>query len=603
MPDEQGRDAPGLSAQQIALLEKYAVERARRIRADGLAQFQRTEGEFAHFLDDIHSATALQRAPIQQQADVVVVGGGWSGMLSALRLREAGIDDIRIIESGGDFGGVWYWNRYPGCRCDLDSLIYIPLLEETGYVPGEKYARAEDIRRHAQTIGKQFDLYRHALFQTRVTELRWHSARARWIVSTNRNDAFEARFVFVGNGGLNYPKLPGIPGIEQFKGHSFHTSRWDYGYTGGDADGNLVNLRDKRVALIGTGSSGVQCVAPLAKSAKQLYVVQRTPAIVAIRDNKPTDPDWARTQKPGWQKKRMANFDGIIAGLVRDEDLVNDEWTELWGPPPAPEPGFDPRRYAESVQKLDIEKMERVRARVDAIVHDPATAEALKPYYNRFCKRPTFNDDYLPAFNRPNVKLIDTKGRGLERITADAIVFDARSYEVDCIIYATGFDLLTTSHKAAGFEIIGRDGRTLEQKWAEAVRSLHGMYTHGFPNLFIVAGLRQGSPTVNFPYMAGEQAVHAAAVVARMLQDGVAVMEVTRQAEERWSSTLAAKSTLDLDYLRACTPSFFNAEGALDQLSKRTFATFYGGGHFEYIDILKNWREHGWRDDLQCEIS
>ncbi|MDB6158927.1 MAG: putative monooxygenase [Gammaproteobacteria bacterium] len=587
-----------LSGHEAALLEKYRIERAKRIRTEGLAQFRKSEGELAYFLEDPYARTPLQRAPMQNEVDVVIVGGGWSGMLTAIHLRQAGVKDIAIIESGGDFGGVWYWNRYPGCRCDVDSFIYMPLLEETGYMPTEKYAKSEEIRAHAQAIARQYDLYRHAVFQTRVTELRWDEEAARWIISTDRKDAIKSRFAFVGNGALNYPKLPGIPGIETFKGHSFHSSRWDYAYTGGDANGDLVNLKDRRVALIGTGSSGVQCVAPLSQWTKQLYVVQRTPAVVSIRGNKPTDPSWVSSLKAGWAKQRMANFDGILAGLVRDEDLVDDEWTDLWGPPPPPPAGADLSELAAFFQKIDIEKMDRVRARVDSIVKDPATAEALKPWYNRFCKRPTFNDDYLPAFNRPNVKLVDTQGRGLDRITENAIVFDGRSYEVDCIIYATGFDLLTTSHKAGGFEIFGRGGQTIDQKWAMAVRSLHGIYTHGFPNLLFVAGMRQGCPTVNFPYMTNEQAFHAAQVVKRLLQDNVRVMEVTPEAENRWCEIIAAKSKVNVEYIRACTPSFLNAEGDLSELPKQAFPTAYGGGPFEYIDILRNWRERGLLDDL-----
>jgi cyclohexanone monooxygenase len=247
---------------------------------------------------------------------------------------------------------------------------------------------------------------------------------------------------------------------------------------------------------------------------------------------------------------------------------------------------------------MDIEKMDEIRARIDAIVKDPATADALKPYYNRFCKRPTFNDEYLPTFNRSNVKLVDTRGNGLDRITENSIVFEDQSYEVDCIIYATGFEAVTTSHKTGGFEIIGRSGRTIDEKWAKAVRSLHGMYTHGFPNLLFVAGLRQGAPTLNFPYMMDEQAIHTAAVVKRMLDDKVKVMEVTQQAEDRWCEIIVEKSKVNLEYMRECTPSILNAEGSLDELGKQTFTTAYGGGPFEYIDILKDWREEGFPNDL-----
>jgi cyclohexanone monooxygenase len=593
------RTTHNLSAQENALLERYRTERAKRIRSDGVAQFRKTEGEFARYLEDPNAEAPLDRAPLNDAVDVVVVGGGWSGLLTTARLRQAGVDDFRIIESGGDFGGVWYWNRYPGARCDVESYIYMPLLEEIGYIPTEKYAMSDEIRAHAQAVARQFDLYPHAVFQTQVTELRWDDAAARWIVSTNRGDRIKARFVFVGNGPLNYPKLPAIPGIEDFKGHSFHTSRWDYAYTGGDGRGNLVNLKDKRVALIGTGCSGIQCVPPLGEWAKQLYVVQRTPAVVNARGNRPTDPNWASTLQSGWQKARMVNFESVVAGTVRDVDLVGDEWTQFWEPPAAPDPGADPGEVAAMVQKMDIVKMEVARARIASIVKDPATAASLKPYYNRFCRRPTFSDEYLPTFNRPNVKLIDTQGRGLDRITENAIVFDGQSYEVDCIIYATGFEVVTTSHKEGGFEIIGRGGTTIDEKWSETVRSLHGMYTRGFPNLFFVVGARQSAPTLNFPFVVDEQARHAADVVRRMLRDGVKVMDVSQRAEDRWCETIVAKSKVNLDYFRECTPSFYNGEGHLEQLGKLIILTAYGGGALEYFDLLRDWRTRGLLEDLE----
>jgi cation diffusion facilitator CzcD-associated flavoprotein CzcO len=598
MPMSDSSVPDGAAAKRAALLEKYEVERLKRLRADQRGHFQATDGAFAHYIADPYVETPLTREPIDETADVVIVGGGWSGMLTAVNLRRVGVDDIRIIESGGDFGGVWYWNRYPECRCDLDSYIYMPLLEETGFIPSEKYARSDEIRAHAQRVGKEFDLYRHAVFQTQVTELRWSEVEARWIVRTNRGDTFRARFAFVGVGPLNYPKLPAIPGIGDFKGHSFHSSRWDYAYTGGDASGNLTGLQDKRVALIGTGSSGIQCVAPLGLSAKQLYVVQRTPPVVGHRGNKPTDPEWVKSLQPGWSKARMRNFDGIFAGVVSGEDLVGDQWTVFWGPP-ALDPDASPEEIAEVVQRVDFERMEEIRARVERIVKDPETAEALKPYYGRFCRRPTFNDDFLPTFNRPNVKLIDTQGRGLDCITENAIVFDGKTYEVDCIIYATGFELLTTSHKTAGFQVIGRGGQTLDEKWSKAVRSLHGIYTHGFPNLFFVAAMRQSAPTINFPHVSSEQAAHAAKVVRRMLDEAVRIMHVSREAEDRWCETIAAKAKFDIEYIRACTPSLNNNDGDLEQLAKNPFTTAYGDGPFAYFDVLAQWRAGDILNDLE----
>jgi cyclohexanone monooxygenase len=595
--------AARLSDEDSALLEKYRQEREKRIRADGFDQYQKTEGDFSHFfLSDPHAAPRPEREPVDEEVDVVVVGGGWSGILTAARLRQAGVDSIRIIESGGGFGGVWYWNRYPGARCDVESYIYIPLLEETGYVPAEKYAPAPEIRAQVHTVASRFGLYERALFQTRVTDLRWDDTAARWVASTSRGDTIRGRFAVVGNGQLNFPKLPAIPGVEDFRGHSFHTSRWDYAYTGGDEKGDLAGLADKRVALIGTGCSAIQCVPPLGRWAKQLYVVQRTPAVVAPRNNRPTDSAWAGSLGPGWQKARMANFEKVLMGQSA-EDQVGDYWTHLWEVPPAPAPGTDLDEAAVAAQTLDIRKMEEIRARVASIVRDPQTAESLKPYYNRFCKRPTFSDEYLPTFNRPNVALIDTRGQGLDRITSDSIVFDGNSHQVDCIIYGTGFDIVSQSHKEGGVEIFGRGGVSIDEKWSDAVRTLHGMYTRGFPNLFFVVGARQGAPTLNFPYMMDEQALHAADVVKRLLRDGIRVMEVSQQAEDEWCATIAAKSTVNLEYIRECTPSFLNAEGNLKDLGKLIPTTIYGGGAFEYLDILADWRERGMATDLELTAS
>jgi cyclohexanone monooxygenase len=592
-----------LTPEEDALLEKYKQERAKRIRTEGIAQFVKTEGKFAHFLHDPYVKDPLVRGTIAEEADVVIVGGGFSGMLMGARLRQAGVDNIRIVETGADFGGVWYWNRYPGCAVDLDSYIYMPMLEEIGYMPTEKYAKAGEIRQYAQAIGRHFDLYRNALFQTQVTRVFWDEAASRWIVTTNRGDELKARFVVIGSGPLNHPKLPGVPGIETFKGHSFHTSRWDYDYTGGDPSGNLTGLKDKRVALIGTGATGIQCVAPIGEWAKQLYVVQRTPAVVGIRGNKPLDSDWASRLDTGWQRRRQKNFDGLLAGLIDGEDLVADEWTDFWAPPKLPQTGASPESVRALAQKLDIEKMDNIRARIESIVNDPVTANALKPYYNRFCKRPTFNDEYLPTFNRLNVKLIDTQGRGLDRITENAIVFDGKSYEVDCIIYATGFEMLKMSHKTGGFEVIGRGGQTLDEKWEKAVTTLHGIHTWGFPNLFVVAGLRQSAITVNFSYIADEQASHTAQFIKRLIDENVKVAEVTKDAEDRWCATIIEKSKIDLDYIRACTPSYFNNEGDLEGLAKLAFTTAYGGGIFEYSEILKKWRESGFYEDMALKRS
>jgi cyclohexanone monooxygenase len=601
MDASQTTDAaePSTDSDHAALEARYREERARRMRPEGIAQYIAVQGEFAHLLADPYIDQPLLRDALDEEIDVVIVGGGWSGILAAVHLRKAGIDAFRVVETGGDFGGVWYWNRYPGAACDVESYIYMPLLEEVGYIPTEKYAKGREIRAHAQRIAQQFDLYPTALFQTQVTRLEWSQDRSRWIISTNRGDRLLARFVITGSGPLNHPKLPGIPGIETFKGHTFHTSRWDYAYTGGDMSGGLTGLSDKRVAIIGTGATAIQVVPQVGAWAQKLYVVQRTPAVVGWRGNRPTDPAWAAALKPQWQRRRMENFDGILAGQVSGEDLVGDAWTDFWAPPPVAEAiaaGLDP--LAETL-RVDFEKLEQIRARVDAIIEDPQLAESLKPYFHRFCKRPCFHDEYLPTFNRPNVELIDTRGRGLDRIEEDALVFEGRRYEVDCIIYATGFELTAPTSKTGGFELIGRDGLSLDEAWAADVRSLHGIYLRGFPNLFMVGNAKQGAPTINFPFMVGEQAKHTAELVRRFLDEKVVRVEVSQAAEERWGRTIKENSHFDPDYARVCTPSFYNAEGKADHTA--AFTTTFGGGPVAYIGILEAWRAAGLEDDLELK--
>jgi cyclohexanone monooxygenase len=419
--------AEGLGFDPAALRRRYDEERDRRVRDDGNDQYVEVKGRFDHLLDDPYAEPNFTRDPIVRDMDVLVVGGGFGGLLAAARLRAAGYEDLCIIEKAADFGGTWYWNRYPGAACDTESYIYLPLLEETGYMPVSKYARAPEILEHSRRIGRHFDLYRSAIFQTVITDMRWLDDVSRWQVSTNRHDVLRARFVVLAGGPLNLPKLPGIPGVDSFKGHHFHTSRWDYAYTGGSSMGGLSGLADKRVGIIGTGATAVQCVPHLGAGAKELYVFQRTPSSVDVRNDRPTDPEWVKDLKPGWQRERMDNFTAVISGGKFDVDLVDDGWTDLIGnillaARKKSAAGEAVANTEELIQLADYAKMERVRARVDAVVKDGATADALKPWYNQFCKRPCFHDQYLDTFNRPNVHLVDTQGQGVERITERGVV-------------------------------------------------------------------------------------------------------------------------------------------------------------------------------------
>ena len=580
-----------------ALRDKYREERAKRVRTDGNAQYLEVKDRFAHFVDDPY-VESFEREPLTDDTHVVVIGGGFGGLLAGARLREAGVQDIRVIEKGGDFGGTWYWNRYPGAQCDIESYIYLPLVEELGYVPREKYSFAPEILQHAEAIGRRYDLYSNACFQTEVTQMEWDEEALRWVLHTNRGDRMTARFVVMSNGPLNRPKLPGIEGIESYRGHSFHTSRWDYHYTGGDSNGNLHKLADKRVGIIGTGATAVQCVPHLGETAKELYVFQRTPSSIDVRGNKPTDPEWAKSLSAGWQQRRMTNFNVLVTGGQQDEDLVNDGWTDIIrnlaviaATRRAGEAENDPAAMAERVELADFRKMEQIRSRVDEMVQDPETADALKPWYRQFCKRPCFHDDYLKTFNRPNVTLVDTQGKGVDRITEKGIVANGVEYELDCIIFATGFEVGTAYTRRAGYDITGKGGQTLSEKWADGPRTLHGFQTNGFPNCFFM-GVTQGGFTANFPHMLNEQSLHIAYMISQGVDNNVNCLETSVEAEDEWVDTIKRMSMFNQKFLEECTPGYYNNEGH-PGVGNSLIGSAYGGGPEAFFQILRDWRDEG----------
>ena len=388
-----------------ALREKYRAERDKRLRSDGIDQYVELKDEYAYFLDDPYVEPGFTRDALSDEVDVLVVGGGFGGLLAGARLREAGVENIRILDKAGDFGGTWYYNRYPGVACDIESYVYLPLLEELAYIPKEKYSRGPEIFAHARAIAEKYDLYDDACFQTEVSEMRWDEERSRWIITTDRGDAMKARFIVMAQGLFQKAKLPRIPGVNRFGGHTFHTSRWDFDYTGGDSNGNLVGLRGKRVGIVGTGASAVQAIPKLARDVEQLFVFQRTPSTIDVRANRPTDPEWAEGLEPGWHQARMENFQHYTLGGAQGEDLVNDGWTDIIRnllfdacsvrrrcPDLSPE-GTGPNHGDGGLH----EDGAGPGAGGFEIVADPATAEALKPWYRQFCKRPCFHDEYLLA--------------------------------------------------------------------------------------------------------------------------------------------------------------------------------------------------------------
>ena len=583
-----------------ALLEKYLAERDKRVREDGNAQYVEVKAEFSRYVEDPYVDPGFTRAPVFDTVEFAIIGGGFGGLLMGARLREAGIERIRVVESAGDFGGTWYWNRYPGAMCDVESYCYLPLLEELGYMPKHKYSFAPEILEHSRSIARHYRLYDDALMQTGVTELRWDEADQHWIISTNRGDRFKARYVAMANGPLSRPKLPGIPGINDFKGYTFHTSRWDYSYTGGDSYGGLTGLKDKRVGIIGTGATAVQCIPHLGAAAQQLYVFQRTPSSVDVRNNGETDPAWAASLQPGWQKRRQENFNILVAGGDQDEDLVHDGWTDIFRNVTGTAAKEMSRKLGrrltgaergEVMALADYRKMNQVRARVDSIVNDPDTAAALKPWYRQFCKRPCFHDEYLQTYNRSNVTLVDTNGKGVERLTEHGVVANGEEYKVDCLIFATGFEVGTSYTRRAGYDIIGRDGKTLSEHWSDGLRTLHGLTSSGFPNCFFL-GFTQGAITISVPQALNEQAQHVTYMVSEARARGREALEPTQEAEDAYVQEVRSLARMGQRFYTECTPGYYNSEGATGNRAG-FFSDMYGAGPLRFFQVLEEWRSKG----------
>ncbi|MFF3971744.1 flavin-containing monooxygenase [Streptomyces rubiginosohelvolus] len=574
-----------------ALRERYRLERERRVRPDGAAQYRDAEAEFGYYAADPYTEGPAERAPLHDLVDVAVIGGGFGGILTGARLRQQGVARVRIVEKGGDFGGTWYWNRYPGVHCDVESHVYLPLLDETGYVPEWKYAAGDEIRRHAVRIAHRFDLYADALFSTGVTALTWDEVSETWLVSTDRGDDFRAAYVVSATGTLTDPKLPGIPGVEDFAGHTFHTSRWDYAYTGGTPEGGMTGLADKRVGIVGTGATGIQAIPMLAEDAGHLYVFQRTPSTVDERANRRTAPGDVGAGRAGWARERRDNFLRIVSGESAGRDLVADRWTTSAGLLEKLLPSFrrhgDRQTFEAAYEAADAAKMNELRARVDRCVTDPEAAEKLKPWYRYACKRPTFSDLYYPAFNRDNVTLVDTADtHGIERVTEDGVVVGGTAYALDCLIFATGFNVGTSGIHSGRLPVRGRGGVHLLDRWRrQGPRTLHGFTSNGFPNL-IQLGTLQNASSVNFTHILDEQAVHAAALVAAAEADD-ALIEPSPASEDAWLAVLA-EGAPDHEWFHAeCTPGYYNREGR----GRPNGPIAYPHGAVAFHQLLEEWRE------------
>ena len=532
-----------------ALRQRYRVERDKRIREDGNEQYLEMAGDFAHYLDDPY-VQPLGRGPLADEVAVAVIGGGFGGLLAGARLREAGVEDLRIIEKGGDFGGTWYWNRYPGAACDIESYIYLPLLEEIGFMPKEKYTRAPEILDHSRKVAEHYDLYRGACFQTEVTAVEWHDADGRWISAPTAATPC-ARHL------RREPHGSGRPARRHHR-HRCHRGA-------------------VRAPPGGGGRAAVRVPAHAVVDRRAQRPAHR-PRLGGVARARLAEAAHGELQQPRHRHPRARGPGG------RRLDRHHRQAAHPRRPA-AVGPSADD--VTTSLELADFDKMEQIRARVDEIVADPTTAEALKPYYRQLCKRPCFHDEYLDAFNRPNVSLVDTDGRGVEEITERGVVANGVEYELDCIIYATGFEVGTEYTRRAGYEVVGRDGITLTEKWADGAQTFHGMHSRGFPNCFIVSLIQSGF-TANFPHMLDEQSKHLAYILNHADTHGMTRIEAGQEAEDAWVQTIVGLAQLNEKFLEACTPGFYNNEGRPAERSLRN--TSYGAGSVAFIKVLEAWR-------------
>tara|TARA_B100000963_G_scaffold236176_1_gene206444 strand:+ start:5060 stop:6907 length:1848 start_codon:yes stop_codon:yes gene_type:complete len=545
-------------AQEQAKYKAFKEARA------GAADYIEMKGEFSRYLQDVYSADPVPREALTDECEVLVVGAGFAGLLLWHKLQRAGFENVRFCEKGGDVGGTWYWNRYPGIACDVESYSYLPLLEEMNYIPSMKFAAGFEIMEYCQKMAEKFGFYDKCLFHTTVERTEWDEDNSRWTVHTDRGDAMRAKFVVLANGILTTPKLARIDGMQSFAGSSFHTSRWDYN----------IDLKGKRVGIIGTGATAVQAVPELAKIVEELYVFQRTPSSIDVRDQRETSveefKEWAK--EPGWAKARRARFAKISQG--RTAMKANDDY--LAG---RVKDFRERKQHAEAISPEELVQkqldsnfriMEQIRARVDAIVEDPVTAAALKPYYPYGCKRPTFHDEYLPTFNLPHVHLVDTAPRGVSKINAQGVVHGDKEYPLDVLIYATGFQWMATSTFNM---IVGREGRTLRDKWQEeGTKTFLGLHSKGFPNLFLISGPQGGGGSFNFTNAIEEHGDYVVWMLETLRSQGSDVVDVKAEHEDAYAEHCRDADQLTRP-LRDCI-TYYNGHGEAEPGS----LAYYGGG-------------------------
>lgn len=472
-----------------------------------------------------------QRPP--RNVDVLVVGAGFSGLYSLHRLRQLG-HTVHAVEAADDVGGVWYWNRYPGARCDIESVDYCysfsdELVQEWEWT--ERYPSQPEILRYINHVADRFDLRPGITFGTRVTEAVFDEEENTWTVRTDQGDTVTARYIIMATGQLSVAKLPEIPGLDTFAGEFYHTGNWPH---------EGVDFTGKRVGVIGTGSSGMQAIPQIAKQARELTVFQRTPHFAMPARNGPLDPEYVADLKSRFAEYReyarnhpggTHRFLGQESALEVEPDVLRERFEEYWrkGGPDIQAAFRDLITDPEANEKA----AEFVRSKIRELVHDPEVAELLVPKGYPFgTKRLVLEIDYFTTFNRDNVRLVDTLSTPIEQITPSGVRTSGQEYELDSLVLATGFDAMTGALLKIDFRGVG--GLTLREKWAAGPRTYLGLSTAGFPNLFFIAG--PGSPSVisNMLVSIEQHVEWVTDYIEFMAKNGLVRTEAILEEEDAW---------------------------------------------------------------------
>lgn len=478
--------------------------------------------------------------------DAVVVGAGFSGLYTLHRLREAGFS-TRVFEAGEGVGGTWYWNRYPGARCDSESIYYNYTFSEELYKEWtwtSRYPEQPEILSYLNFVATKFDLRRDIQFKTRITAAHYNEENNRWTIHLNDGTSVSAKYFITGVGCLSAANVPKFKGIENFKGEWYHTGHWPH---------EKVDFKGKRVGIIGTGSTGVQAIPVIAQEADHLTVFQRTPQYCAPARNHPYDPEYIRQAKENFIeiKKQMRESQGGLpvptptksALEVRAEE--REQVYELaWAQGGL---GIFSAYYDLLINEAANETAaEFIRSKIRKIVNDPKVSEKLLPSYFYGTKRPIIDTNYYETYNRENVSLVDVKKAPIEEITPKGLRTTETEYELDTLVFATGYDGMTGP--LMKMDIRGKDGVSLKEKWAGGAqtRTYLGIANSGFPNMFMITGPESPSVLSNMPVSIEQHVEWITDCIEFMEQNGVEIIEATEEAEEAWSKHCreVAESTL-----------------------------------------------------------